>query len=72
MTASRLERMAQAGGGTYYDASAVTELPAGLQEAAPPPVRRITRAIWHHPFMFLLLVALLGAEWTLRRAWGMR
>ena len=72
LTASRLERMAQAGGGTYYDASAVTELPAGLQEAAPPPVRRITRAIWHHPFMFLLLVALLGAEWTLRRAWGMR
>lgn len=69
---SRLGRIAEAGGGMYFDASAVAGLPTRLQETAPPPARHVTRQIWHHPLVFLLLVTLLGAEWTLRRVWGMR
>ena len=69
---SRLARMAEAGGGEYFDGSAVAGLPARIQETAPPPARRVTRQIWHHPLVFLLLVTLLGAEWVFRRAWGMR
>ena len=69
---SRLERIAAAGGGAYLDAAAIDLLPARLQAAAPPPARPVTRQIWHHPLMFLLIVVLLGSEWTLRRFWGMR
>ena len=69
---ARLERVALAGGGAYLDASAVAELPARVLDAAPPPARQLTRQIWHHPLMFLLVLALLGAEWTFRRIWGMR
>ena len=69
---ARLERLADAGGGAYFDGSAVAQLPAQVRDAAPPPARRLTREIWHHPLMFLLVLALLGAEWTLRRVWGMR
>ena len=69
---SRLERIAAAGGGAYLDASAIDLLPPRLQASAPPPARPVTRQIWHHPLMFLLIVLLLGSEWTLRRLWGMR
>ena len=69
---SRLERIAAAGGGAYLDAAAIDLLPARLQAAAPPPARPVTRQIWHHPLLFLLIVALVGTEWTLRRLWGMR
>ena len=69
---SRLERIAAAGGGAYLDAAAIDRLPARLQAAAPPPARPVARQIWHHPLVFLLIVALLGTEWTLRRLWGMR
>ena len=68
----RLARMAEAGGGEYFDESAVAGLPARVQETAPPPARHVTRQIWHHPLVFLLLVTLLGAEWVFRRTWGMR
>jgi hypothetical protein len=30
------------------------------------------RELWHRPSAFLLIVALLAAEWTLRRPWGLR
>ena len=69
---SRLERIAAAGGGAYLDAAAIDLLPARLQAAAPPSARPVARQIWHHPLVFLLIVALLGTEWTLRRLWGMR
>lgn len=68
----RLARMAEAGGGEYFDGSAVAALPARVQETAPSPARHVTRQIWHHPLVFLLLVTLLGAEWVFRRRWGMR
>ncbi len=67
-----LARMAEAGGGQYFDTSEVAELPSRLGDSAPPPSRRVIRQIWHHPLVFLLLVTLLGAEWSLRRVWGMR
>lgn len=69
---SHLARMAEAAGGQYFDGSAVAGLPARVQETAPLPARHVTRQIWHHPLVFLLLVTLLGAEWIFRRTWGMR
>jgi hypothetical protein len=37
------------------------------QNAAPE-----RRDLWHQAWAFALVVALLSAEWTLRRRWGLR
>lgn len=66
-----LRRLAGGSGGAYLAASEAAELGGMLRAAAvaPPPV---TRESWHGIWTFLLLVGLLAAEWSLRRAWGMR
>ncbi|MCY4602508.1 MAG: hypothetical protein OXF27_21600, partial [Acidobacteria bacterium] len=66
-----LRRLAGGSGGAYLEASEARELGGLLRAAAvdPPPV---TRELWHGVWTFLLLVGLLAAEWSLRRAWGMR
>jgi hypothetical protein len=30
-----------------------------------------TRELWNMPFAFLLILSLRGAEWVLRRKWGL-
>ena len=67
-----LRRVTTATGGRFLDATDVGSLPRLLRssaaEVAPPTVR----AAWHTIWAFLLVVALLSCEWTLRRRWGMR
>lgn len=67
-----LRRVAAASGGTSLDPGEIDQL-AGLlrtraREGAPP----IVRDVWDNAWMFLLVVGLLAAEWTLRRQWGLR
>ena len=66
-----LRRLAGGSGGAYLEAAEARELGGLLRAAAvdPPP---LTRELWHGVWTFLLLVGLLAAEWSLRRAWGMR
>lgn len=66
-----LRRMAAGSGGAYLPASGVHELAGLLQPAAAPPPP-VTRELWHGIWPLLLVVGLLAAEWSLRRAWGMR
>ena len=66
-----LRRVAAGSGGAYLAVSEAGDLGRLLRaEAAPPPP--VTRELWHGVWPFLLLVGLLTAEWSLRRAWGMR
>ena len=66
-----LRRLAAGSGGAYLAASEAGALGRLLRsEAAPPPP--VTRELWHGVWPLLLLVGLLAAEWSLRRAWGMR
>ena len=66
-----LRRVAAGSGGAYLAASEAQDLGRLLRpETAPPPP--VTRELWHGIWPFLLLVGLLAAEWSLRRAWGMR
>jgi hypothetical protein len=64
--------MAAGSGGSYIRARQSGRLPdlvesiAATRRAAPEP-----RDLWHHPAVFALLVGLLGAEWVLRKRWGM-
>ena len=72
LNADLLRRAAEAGGGAYLDPDRLDDLPDRLRGAARTVGRTVTREVWHHAAMFLLLVALLAAEWSLRRLWGMR
>ena len=71
MNADLLRRAAEAGGGAYLDAERLDDLERLLAADRTAP-RTVTREVWHHSAVFLLLVALLFAEWSLRRLWGMR
>jgi hypothetical protein len=67
-----LRRVARASGGQYVPAADVSRLPDLLAtvDAEPPPPR--LEELWHNPFVFGALIALLAAEWLLRRKWGLR
>jgi uncharacterized membrane protein len=67
-----LQRIARASGGQYIAperASGTAEL---LRSAVlrNPVQQRVE--LWHQPWAYALVVALLAAEWILRRRWGLR
>ncbi len=66
-----LARIAEESGGAVVDEADLDTLPALLQKAAGAPELR-EKELWHRPWVFIMLVAMLGAEWTLRRRWGLR
>lgn len=67
-----LRRLARRSGGQYLpaaDASRVVSLlESGVAQHAAPELRDL----WHGPWAFALVVALLSAEWILRRRSGLR
>lgn len=72
LDADLLRRAAEAGGGAYLDPERLDDLTDRLRAAARTVPRTLTREVWHHSAVFMLLVVLLAAEWSLRRLWGMR
>ena len=72
LNADLLRRAADAGGGDYLDTERIDDLVDRLRAADRTFPRTVTREVWHHSAVFMLLVALLCAEWSLRRLWGMR
>ena len=67
-----LRRVARQSGGRYLPASDVSELVQGLRSAVPQPVEPERRDLWNQPWVFALVIAVLAAEWILRRQWGLR
>jgi uncharacterized membrane protein len=67
-----LRRAAEATGGRALTLAEVPDLPRWLREAVRPPEAMAERDLWHVPWVFLLVFGMLGAEWTLRRRWGLR
>jgi uncharacterized membrane protein len=67
-----LRRLSEASGGQYVgeaDAATVGSLLHRLRPAAPPAE---LQDLWHAAWTFVALIALLSAEWVLRRRWGLR
>lgn len=70
-----LRALAEAGGGRLLDPSSLPGLIESLQRAAiaestaPPLLRR--HSLWDTATVFLILAALFGVEWFLRRRWGL-
>lgn len=67
-----LRRVTAAAGGQVLGLADMSLLPGLLREAVHRPEQMIQRDLWHTPWVFLLVVGLLGAEWTCRRRWGLR
>jgi hypothetical protein len=67
-----LRRLARASGGHYLPSADAGRAASLLRETAPQTLAPERRDLWHEPWAFALVVALLSAEWILRRRWGLR
>lgn len=68
-----LARLAESTGGVLLRDTAIDQVAQRIREAvATPSARTVQRDVWHNPWTLLVIVALLGLEWGLRRRWGLR
>jgi uncharacterized membrane protein len=67
-----LARLAAASGGRVVAESHSDELLDLLKAGAPAAHLAVRRDLWHNAWSVLVVIALLSAEWILRRAWGLR
>jgi uncharacterized membrane protein len=67
-----LRRVARQSGGRYVRAADAPRVAEWLKDSVPQNAAPERRDLWHEPWAFALVVALLSAEWILRRRWGLR
>ncbi|MEY4483377.1 MAG: hypothetical protein RL693_829 [Verrucomicrobiota bacterium] len=67
-----LERLATWSGGRVLEMSELADWAKAMPEVKLPIMETRTEPLWHQPWFLLLLVALLGTEWWLRRRQGWR
>jgi uncharacterized membrane protein len=67
-----LRRLARESGGQYVRASDAGRVVSDLRATAPHELEPERRDLWHEPWAFALVIALLSGEWILRRRWGLR
>ena len=66
-----LQRLAAATGGTYVRAAEVDRIPPLLRTSGGPAGPPDLRDVWHGAWSLVGIIALLGAEWALRRRMGL-
>lgn len=67
-----LQRLATASGGRLIEPGQTAVLVEQLRAALPAATLLVRRDLWHNGWSFALIVAVLAAEWVLRRRWGLR
>ncbi len=67
-----LRQLAETSGGQYLPARDAGRVADALRAQRAPPGPGELKDIWHNAWSFGLIVALLTAEWGLRRRWGLR
>ncbi|HZP47126.1 MAG TPA: glutamine amidotransferase [Vicinamibacterales bacterium] len=67
-----LRRAARDSGGRYVRANDAGKIAGWLSAAVPQHAAPERRDLWHEPWAFAAIIALLSAEWILRRRWGLR
>jgi uncharacterized membrane protein len=67
---SLLTQLATATGGQYWSADSLVGLPEAIRFSPAGVTEQLTKSLWDMPIIFLLLLLLKGAEWVLRRRWG--
>jgi hypothetical protein len=66
LPAAALTALAKLGGGAFYREEDLHRLPAAIAPRSASFTARREFSLWH-PLTFALVVALLSAEWTLRK-----
>ena len=66
-----LRRLAQETGGRFYTPDNVSSLPEDLQFTGAGVTLTEERDLWDMPILFILLLGLVGAEWSYRRVRGL-
>lgn len=66
-----LRRIAESTGGRYYPLADVGALAEDVMYTESGVTVRESLDLWDMPLVFLVLTALLGGEWALRRKWGL-
>jgi len=67
-----LQRLAFASGGRMIANGGESALLDTLRARVPAARLAVTRDLWHNVWSFAAIAGLLGAEWILRRRWGLR
>ena len=62
-----LENLAQKTGGTVYELGQLEELAGKLPKLQAPIMHEWVKPLWHNPWVLSLILALLAAEWLIRR-----
>jgi hypothetical protein len=65
-----LQRIAALTGGRYWQLDDLADLPEAIRYSHAGRIEQETFDLWNLPAVLLLLLALKGGEWLLRRAWG--
>jgi hypothetical protein len=71
MNRELLERVAQAGGGVYFDLPRIDQLPARIPDRSETLVTRTERPLWDTPWPLALFSLLLVGEWVFRKKSGL-
>ena len=66
-----LQRLAAATGGSYVRSADVARIPPLLRTSGGPAGPPEVRDVWHSAWSLVAIIALLGAEWALRRRVGL-
>jgi hypothetical protein len=72
LNARLLERVASASGGRVVPLPAGEPLVEALRAAVPSAAVSVRRDLWHTGWSFAIVLALLAAEWLVRRKYGLR
>jgi hypothetical protein len=67
-----LQRLAISSAGRVIGENDIQVLAASLRSGLPAAALAVRRDLWHNGWSFAALALLLGAEWILRRRWGLR
>lgn len=66
-----MEDLAAETGGEMIALDALPEFAEGLPKRDLPVMELSSKALWHAPWVFLSALICFGAEWALRRRWGL-
>lgn len=67
-----LRRLSRQSGGHYVSVTQTADVVPSLKTSIPRNVQPERRDVWHLPWVYAALLTLMGAEWVLRRWWGLR
>jgi len=66
-----MKQLAEESGGQVLDLNQLKQLPELLNNIRVPVEETVTEPLWHAPWIFALILGLLGAEWWMRRKGGL-